>query len=148
MKVVEENKISKNLVFKYGLEIDYIRFAVHYYADYKIKIKIFNMIPKIIHSCWLSGDPFPEDIQRCIDSWKAILPEYKIILWDKNRFDINSVPYVKEAFEAKKYAFCADYIRIYALYKYGGIYLDSDVMVYKSFDPFLNLHAFASMSPL
>ena len=64
------------------------------------------MIPKIIHLCWLSGDPFPEDIQKCIDSWKAILPEYKIILWDKNRFDINSVPYVKEAFEAKKYAFC------------------------------------------
>ena len=102
-------------------------------------------IPKIIHLCWLSGDPFPEGIQRCIDSWKAILPEYKIILWAKNRFDINSVPYVKKAFEAKKYAFCAVYIRIYALYKYGGIYLDSDVMVYNSFDPFLNLHAFASI---
>lgn len=102
-------------------------------------------IPKIIHLCWLSGDAFPEKIKNCIDSWKKVLPDYQLILWDKNRFDINSVPYVKEAFEAKKYAFCADYIRIYALYNYGGIYLDSDVMVYKSFDQFLNLHAFASI---
>lgn len=102
-------------------------------------------IPKIIHFCWLSNDPYPRIILDCMESWKKILPDYELILWDKNKFDINSVPYVKEAFEAKKYAFCADYIRIYALYNYGGIYLDSDVMVYKSFDQFLSLHAFASV---
>ena len=103
------------------------------------------MIPKIIHYCWLSNDPFPDKIQQCIDSWKKVLPDYEFIKWDTKHFDINSVPYVKEAFEAKKYAFCADYIRIYALYNYGGIYLDSDVMVYKSFEPFLELKGFSSI---
>lgn len=102
-------------------------------------------IPKIIHFCWLSDDPFPASIQACIDSWKRVLPDYEIIKWDRKKFDIESVPYVKEAYEAKKYAFCADYIRIYALYHYGGIYLDSDVMVYKPFEPFLNLHSFSSV---
>ncbi len=102
-------------------------------------------IPKIIHICWLSDDPFPANIQECIDSWKRVLPDYEIMKWDRKRFDVESVPYVKEAYEARKYAFCADYIRIYALYHYGGIYLDSDVMVYKSFDPFMNLHSFSSV---
>lgn len=103
------------------------------------------MIPKIIHYCWLSNDPFPEIIQKCIDSWKEKLPDYEFIKWDTNRFDINSVPYVKEAFEAKKYAFCADYIRAYALYTMGGIYLDSDVMVHKSLDKFLHHKSFSSL---
>lgn len=103
------------------------------------------MIPKIIHYCWLSNDPFPDKIQQCINSWKKVLPDYEFMKWDTKRFDINSVPYVKEAFEAKKYAFCADYIRIYALYNYGGIYLDSDVMVYQPFDPFLKSKGFASV---
>lgn len=100
------------------------------------------MIPKIIHFCWLSDDPYPQEIQRCLDSWKKILPDYEIWKWDRKRFDINSVPWTKEAFEAKKYAFAADYIRLYALYNYGGIYLDSDVLMYKSFDPLLNLPYF------
>lgn len=100
------------------------------------------MIPKIIHLCWLSGDEFPEAIQHCIDSWKIHLPDYEIYLWDTNRFDINSSRWVKEAFEAKKYAFAADYIRLYALYHHGGIYLDSDVIVYKSFNDLLNLPYF------
>ena len=100
------------------------------------------MIPKIIHLCWLSSDPFPENIQRCIDSWKMYLPDYEIWLWDTKRFDINSTVWTRQAFESKKYAFAADYIRLYALYNYGGIYLDSDVMVYKSFDDLLFLPYF------
>lgn len=92
------------------------------------------MIPKIIHLCWLSGDPFPDKIQKCVDSWKRILPDYEICLWDKNRFKLDDVPWVKEAYSAKKYAFAADYIRCYALYTYGGVYLDSDVEVLKRFD--------------
>lgn len=100
------------------------------------------MIPKIIHLCWLSGDKFPSDIQTCIDTWHEKLPDYKIMVWDKKRFDINSIPWVKEAYEAKKYAFAADYIRLYALYNYGGIYLDSDVIVYKSFNNLLHLPYF------
>lgn len=100
------------------------------------------MIPKIIHYCWLSGDVYPEYVAACIRSWKEKLSDYEIVLWDKNRFDINQSVWVKEAYENKKYAFAADYIRIYALYNYGGIYLDSDVEVLKSFDDLLHLPYF------
>lgn len=100
------------------------------------------MIPKIIHFCWMSGDPYPPQIQRCINSWKKVLPEYEIWLWDVKRFDINSSIWVKQAYDAKKYAFCADYLRLYVLYNYGGIYLDSDVEVIKSFDDLLHLPYF------
>lgn len=100
------------------------------------------MIPKIIHFCWMSGDPYPEKIQRCIDSWRTNLPDYEIWLWDAKHFDVNSSVWVKEAFERKKYAFCADYIRLFALYNYGGIYLDSDVEVLKSYNDLLDLPYF------
>lgn len=95
------------------------------------------MIPKIIHLCWLSGDPFPPMIENCIESWKKHLPDYEIMVWDRKRFDIESCQWVKQAFENKKYAFAADYIRFFALYNYGGIYLDADVEVLKSFNPLL-----------
>lgn len=94
-------------------------------------------IPKIIHWCWVGPDPVPPFLKDCIKTWKKHMPDYEIKLWDRNSFDFNSVPYVKEAFDARKWAFVADYIRLYALYHYGGIYLDSDVKVFKSFDPFL-----------
>ena len=101
-----------------------------------------DRIPKIIHYCWLSGDPYPEKIAKCIATWKEILPDYEIILWDTNKFDINSNLWVKQAFENKRYAFAADYIRLYAVYNYGGIYLDSDVEVIKTFNPLLKLPYF------
>ena len=69
------------------------------------------MIPKIIHLCWLSGDAYPAKIAKCIASWKKFLPDYEIMLWDTNRFDLSSSQWVREAFEHKKYAFAADYIR-------------------------------------
>ena len=96
------------------------------------------MIPKLIHYCWLSGDPIPENLQKCMNSWKKYLPDYEFILWDRNRFDINSTLWTKQAFEAKKYAFAADYIRLYAVYTYGGIYMDMDVEVLKSFNALLS----------
>lgn len=100
------------------------------------------MIPKIIHLCWLSGDPYPKKVAKCINTWKKKMPDYEIILWDRNRFDINTSIWVKQAFEKKKYAFAADYIRFYALYHMGGIYLDSDVEILKSFDDMLDLPYF------
>ena len=100
------------------------------------------MIPKIIHYCWLSGEPFPPEIQQCIDTWKEYLPDYEVWLWDTQRFDVNAVKWTQQAFGARKYAFAADYIRLFALYYYGGIYLDSDVIVYKSFNDLLNLPYF------
>lgn len=95
------------------------------------------MIPKIIHYCWLSNDPIPQQHQDCMQTWKTILPDYKWIKWDLSRFDINSSVWVREAFENKKYAFAADYIRLYAIFTMGGVYMDMDVEVLKPFDKFL-----------
>lgn len=95
------------------------------------------MIPKKIHYCWLSNDPMPTKIKKCIESWKKFLPDYELILWDFNRFPKGKSKWVDQAFEAHKYAFAADYIRAYALSTDGGIYLDSDVEVLKSFDSLL-----------
>ena len=100
------------------------------------------MIPKIIHYCWLSGDSYPKNIKKCMKSWKKILPDYEFVLWDLKRFLLEKFLWVKQAFEKKKYAFAADYIRIYALYHYGGIYLDSDVQVLKSYNDLLDLPYF------
>jgi mannosyltransferase OCH1-like enzyme len=95
-------------------------------------------IPKTIHYCWLSGEKMPKEIIKCINSWEKIMPEYKLVLWDMNKFDVNSHPFVKEACQVKKWAFASDYIRLYALYTDGGMYFDTDVFVKKSFDTFLN----------
>lgn len=100
------------------------------------------MIPKIIHYCWLSKDAYPELVEKCLASWKKNLPDYKFVLWDTDTFDVNSIKWTKEAFELKKYAFVADYIRLYALYNCGGIYLDTDVEVFKNFDDVINTHSF------
>lgn len=95
-------------------------------------------IPKIIHYCWLSDESYPDLVRRCMQTWKENLSDYRIVLWDMSRFDISSVPWVEQACAAKKWAFAADYIRLYALYNYGGVYLDSDVEVLKPFDGLLD----------
>lgn len=102
------------------------------------------MIPKIIHYCWLSDEPIPDSIQYYINSWKKHLSDYEFILWNFKVFDKKSSKWVSQAFDNKKYAFAADYIRLYALYNYGGIYLDTDVEVLQSFNPFLKEKEFLS----
>jgi hypothetical protein len=103
------------------------------------------MIPKKIHYCWLSGDDMPPQLLTCIDSWKRVMPDYEIILWDKKLFNIESIPFVNEACSVKKWAFACDYIRLYALYTEGGIYLDTDVLVNKPFDEYLKYGFFTSV---
>lgn len=98
------------------------------------------MIPKLIHYCWLSNDSIPEYLIKCMESWKRILPDYEWVRWNFDRFPKDQSKWVSQAFDNKKYAFAADYIRLYALYNYGGIYLDMDVEVVRSYDKFLNLH--------
>ncbi len=100
------------------------------------------MIPKIIHWCWLSDDQYPEKIQKCLNSWKEKLSDYKIILWNCDNFDINKLPWLKKAYNARQYAFVSDYIRCYCLYEYGGIYLDSDIEIKKKFDNILDCKSF------
>lgn len=100
------------------------------------------MIPKIIHYCWLSNDPFPDKIQKCINSWREKLPDYKLVRWDLERCKSIDSKWIVEAYNQKRYAFAADFIRFYVLFNYGGIYLDSDVEVLKSFDDFLHLPYF------
>jgi len=96
------------------------------------------MIPKKIHYCWLSEDPIPSHLKGYIDAWKVVLPDYEFKLWNKSEFNINSVEWVKEAYSMRKWAFAADYIRVYALYTEGGFYLDSDVILNKSLDDYLD----------
>ncbi len=100
------------------------------------------MIPKIIHYCWFGKNPKPELIEQCIRSWREHCPDYEIIEWNEDNFDVNACQYTKEAYEAKKWAFVSDYARLYVLYHYGGIYFDTDVEVLRSIDEFLLEHAF------
>ena len=103
------------------------------------------MIPKIIHFCWLSDEPYPEIIRLCMDSWHKYLPDYEFVHWDLQKLnEIDSI-WAKQAFEHKKYAFAADFIRCYSVYNFGGIYLDTDVELFDSFDSFLNLKAFMGL---
>lgn len=100
------------------------------------------MIPKIIHYTWFSGEPFPEKIQACIDSWHKYMPDYEYILWDAERIkEIDSI-WLQESLAKKKWAYAADMVRLYAVHKYGGIYLDTDCIIFKSFDDLLNQECF------
>lgn len=92
------------------------------------------MIPKTIHYCWFSNEQITPFLKECIDTWKKQMPDYTIRLWDHNSFDFGSVPFVKQAYDKKKWAFVTDYVRFYALFTEGGIYMDSDVKVYKPFN--------------
>ena len=100
------------------------------------------MIPKIIHYCWFGRNPLPKSALKCIDSWKKFFPDYEIKEWNEDNFDVNVIPYTKEAYEAKKYAFVSDYARFWILYHHGGIYFDTDVKVIKPFDEIISRGAF------
>lgn len=101
------------------------------------------MIPKVIHYCWFGGNPLPELAKKCIASWKKYCPDYELKLWNEENFDLNCNAYVKEAYEAKKFAFVTDYVRLWVLYNYGGVYMDTDVEVLKPLDRFLVHPAFS-----
>lgn len=102
-----------------------------------------EQIPKIIHFIWFGRNPYPPLVKMCMESWKKYLPDYQIMEWNEDSFDITSNKYVQQAYEAKKWAFVSDYVRLYALYHYGGIYCDTDVEVLKSLDEFLKDEIFS-----
>ena len=101
------------------------------------------MIPKIIHYCWFGGNDKSELVERCISSWKKYCPDYKIIEWNENNYNVNKNKYTKYAYERQKWAFVSDYVRLYVIYKYGGIYMDTDVEVVKNLDKFLKYESFS-----
>ncbi len=94
-------------------------------------------IPKIIHYCWFGRNELPRLYKKCIKSWKKFCPDYEIICWNEDNFDFTCNQYVEEAYKAGKWAFVSDYVRLKAVYEYGGIYLDTDVELIKSLEPLL-----------
>ena len=101
------------------------------------------MIPKIIHYCWFGRNPLPLEAQKCILSWQKHCSDYEIKEWNESNFDINSCRYVNEAYKAGKWAFITDYVRLYVMVNYGGVYMDTDVELIKPIDEFLKLRAFS-----
>ena len=101
------------------------------------------MIPKIVHYCWFGRGQKPELAVKCIESWKKYLPDYELKEWNEDNFDITQNQYVHEAYENRKFAFVTDYVRLYAIYHEGGVYMDTDVEVLKPFDSFLHHKAFS-----
>lgn len=99
-------------------------------------------IPKIIHYCWFGNNAETKLVQRCKQSWKEYLPDYKVVLWNEKNFDINENQFVFEAYQKKKWAFVTDFVRLKVLYDYGGIYMDTDVEIIKNLDCFLQNGAF------
>lgn len=100
------------------------------------------MIPKVIHYCWFGRNPLPPLAVKCIESWKKYLPGYEIKEWNEDNFDVNIIPYTREAYEARKYAFVSDYARFYILYHHGGLYFDTDVEVIRPMDDIVERGAF------
>ncbi len=101
-------------------------------------------IPKIIHYCWFGRKPKPPLAEKCIRSWKKFCPDYEIIEWNEDNFDLSDTPlYVRQAYEAGRWAFVTDYVRLKAMLEFGGIYMDTDVEIIKPLDPYLYHEAFA-----
>ena len=100
------------------------------------------MSSKYIHYCWFGGKPLPRLAKKCIKSWKKYLPDYKIIEWNESNVDLEECPFIKEAYENKKWAFVADYARTKAIYEMGGIYFDTDMMITKNIDFLLDKETF------
>lgn len=101
-------------------------------------------IPKIIHYCWFGGKPKPKLAEKCIKSWKKFCPDYEILEWNEENFDLSTAPsYVHQAYEAGRWAFVTDYVRLKGMLEMGGIYMDTDVELVKPLDPFLSHRAFA-----
>lgn len=101
------------------------------------------MIPKVIHYCWFGRGEMPKLMQKCIKSWSKYCPGWKVVLWNEDNFDVNSTIWTKEAYQARKFAFVTDYVRLKVLYEQGGVYMDADVELTQSIDRFLEHEAFS-----
>lgn len=112
--------------------------------DYMYK-KESEKIPKIIHYCWFGGKELSNESKKCIASWKKYLPDYEIIEWNETNYCLNTCDYVREAYQMKKWAFVSDYARFDILYKYGGLYFDTDVEIIKPLQDIIDVGPFMGM---
>ncbi len=112
---------------------------------YECKKSDVQLIPKKIHYCWFSRNPMPECLQKCMDSWQKMCPDYEIIQWNEDNYDVEKNEYMKEAYRAKKWGFVPDIARLDILYNHGGIYLDTDVELKRNLDELLYQEAFCSV---
>ncbi len=103
------------------------------------------VIPRKIHYCWFGRKEMPEILQKNVDTWEKLCPDYEIIRWDEDNYDVSKIPFVREAFEHKKFGFVTDVARLDILYRYGGIYMDTDVTLLKGLDELLYQEAFVSV---
>lgn len=104
------------------------------------------MIPHILHYCWFGRNPLTPLAEQCLASWHEHMSDWQIMRWDETNFDIAAAPvYVQQAYDARKFAFVSDYVRLWALEQYGGVYVDTDVKVLKSYEPLLNDTAFIGL---
>lgn len=99
------------------------------------------MIPKKIHYCWFGGKELPKLAQKCIQSWEKFCPDYEIIRWDESNFDVSCIDYTRFTSEKNLYAYLSDYVRLWAVEKYGGFYFDTDVELIRSIDALCEEHA-------
>lgn len=104
------------------------------------------MIPKKIHLCWFSNDPYPVEIKVCLDTWKRILPDYEVRLWRYDDAHSLGIRFIDEALERRKWAFAADVVRFYAVYTEGGVYMDSDIFLFKRFDEYIPQEGFVTFN--
>ena len=102
-------------------------------------------IPKVIHYCWFGRNPLPKMAVKCIASWRKFLPDYEIKEWNEDNFDVNIIPYTKDAYADGKYAFVSDFARFWILYRYGGVYFDTDVEVIKPMDDIIGRGPFMGL---
>ena len=107
-----------------------------------------DCIPKVIHYAWFGKGKKSDLANKCINSWRKHLPDYEIIEWNEDNFDLDKYPYAREAYENKKYAYVSDVVRLHVLYEYGGLYMDTDVEVLKSLDCFLFHEGFSGFQSL
>lgn len=105
-------------------------------------------IPKLVHYCWFGNQEMPIDLKKYVNEWKYILNDYEIVEWNESNFDISSLPFTQEAYDSKMWAFVSDYVRTYVLYKYGGIYLDTDMELINNFDYLLDNEAFCGFESM
>ncbi len=103
------------------------------------------MIPKKIHLCWFGGGSYPLDIKMCLHTWKRYLPDYEIRLWDYDAAKAIGIKFIDEALENRKWAFAADVVRFYAVWKEGGVYMDSDIFLFRNFDELLSMDSFVGV---